>query len=387
MRPFSLVDLSISYPLVASTVPNWLLVVVSLVGPGAIIFLVCLILVPGPTVNKQTPKSLIWRRKLWEWNTGWMGLGLSLALAFFFTQGMKNLFGKPRPDLLARCDPDLSLESIRANTVGGGYASELNPLWVLISPSICRRAINDPVLKDGFRSFPSGHASMSWSGLLYLSFFLCSKFAISVPFLPPRQYSQDESISGATLYSGRHTLPLHHDRSHSNSDNGTESANLKDLGRRSGEDTSPLVPIRNQAAAPPVYLIVLAMIPVCGAIYIVASRVFDFYHHGFDVIFGSLIGITSAWFSFRWYHLPVTRGAGWSWGARSRDRAFGIGLGRDTYVGQEGWSSKKADERVAANGNGHAILGPGLDGQGRGLAEEHELTQTHMQRGEARLPV
>jgi hypothetical protein len=148
---------------------------------------------------------------------------------------------------------------------------------------------------------------------------------------------------------------------------------------------SPLVPIRNQAAAPPVYLILLPMIPVCTAIYIVASRFFQFYHHGFDVISGSLIGIISAWFSFRWYHLPVTRGAGWSWGARSRDRAWGVGVGRGTYVGQEGWGSKKSDEdQAGVTGNGNVVLGPGLDGQGRGI---ENVEQETAQRTNGTLPV
>jgi membrane-associated phospholipid phosphatase len=86
-----------------------------------------------------------------------MGLGLSLALAFFFTQGMKNIFGKPRPDLLARCDPNM--DRIEEFTVGGGYGAQFNPTWVLVSAGICRTSMSDEKLKDGFRSFPSGHSS------------------------------------------------------------------------------------------------------------------------------------------------------------------------------------------------------------------------------------
>ena len=88
-RPFSPVDLNISYPYQTSEmIPTWLLVVVSLLAPAGIIMVVCLIFVPGPTAERGTPKALIWRRKLWEWNTGWMGLALSLATAFLITQGM-----------------------------------------------------------------------------------------------------------------------------------------------------------------------------------------------------------------------------------------------------------------------------------------------------------
>jgi hypothetical protein len=69
MRPFSIVDLSISYPLVDSQFPTYLLLLISLVAPGLIILFVCLCFVPGPTVTPLTPKSLIWRRKFWEWNS------------------------------------------------------------------------------------------------------------------------------------------------------------------------------------------------------------------------------------------------------------------------------------------------------------------------------
>lgn len=155
-RPFSPVDLSISYPYQTSEmIPTWLLVVVSLIAPAAIVMIVCLVWVPGPTAERGTPKSLIWRRKLWEWNTGWMGLALSLATAFLITQGMKNLFGKPRPDLLSRCRPDLTrIGTTTISPLGEFY----QPQWVLVTADICTQPDSD-ILKDGFKSFPSGHAS------------------------------------------------------------------------------------------------------------------------------------------------------------------------------------------------------------------------------------
>lgn len=133
--------------------------VIGLVIPAAIIFLVCIIFVPGPTASRGTPKSLIWRRKLWEWNTGWMGLALSLATAFMVTQGMKLLFGKPRPDLLSRCRPDLSrLQETAVNDIVG---AEFNAAWVLVTDAICTNTDED-IMKDGFKSFPSGHASCKY---------------------------------------------------------------------------------------------------------------------------------------------------------------------------------------------------------------------------------
>ena len=155
-RPFSLVDLSISYPHEhQETIPTWLLVLVALIIPAAITFVVCLVFVPGPTASRGTPKKVIWRRKLWEWNTAWMGLALSCATAFMVTQGMKLLFGKPRPDLLSRCQPD---RSRIGQTDVSQFGEPLNQLWVLVTSDICTNT-DDDILQDGFKSFPSGHAS------------------------------------------------------------------------------------------------------------------------------------------------------------------------------------------------------------------------------------
>lgn len=117
-----------------------------------------MVFVPGPTAERGTPKALIWRRKLWEWNTGWMGLALSLAMAFLITQGMKLMFGKPRPDLLSRCQPDLSrIAEFAVNPVG----EKFNENWVLVTSGICQNPDRSRggELMDGFKSFPSGHAS------------------------------------------------------------------------------------------------------------------------------------------------------------------------------------------------------------------------------------
>ncbi|KAF2276095.1 acid phosphatase/Vanadium-dependent haloperoxidase [Westerdykella ornata] len=342
-RPFSLVDLSISYPFeTKETIPTWLLVVVSLVIPAAITFIVCLVFVPGPTARKGTPLSLIWRRKVWEWNTAWMGLGMSLATAFMVTQGMKLLFGKPRPDLLSRCQAD---RSRIAQTDVGGYAESFNALWVLVTSDVCTQT-NDDILQDGFKSFPSGHASFSWAGLLYLTLFLASKFAVAIPFLPPRPFSTNPDYTSAVAPSNlkqKGILPTHNK---ARTESGLSSP---------GYAEDHVVPIRYQAAAPPVWTLVLVLVPIGAAIYITSTRFTDYRHHGWDLIFGSLLGITTAWFSFRWYHLPITRGAGWAWGPRSYKRSWGIGVGVGSYVGTEGWShrgeSKKA-ERGPLEGNG-----------------------------------
>lgn len=126
--------------------PSWLLLVCNLAIPALFIFLACLTVVPGATTPKGTPRRLVWRRKLWELHVGWLGLAMSLSLAWFVTNGMKNLAGKPRPDLLSRCQPDLdNLDQY----ILGGFVSATQS-GQLVSGDICQNT-DKGTLDDGFR--------------------------------------------------------------------------------------------------------------------------------------------------------------------------------------------------------------------------------------------
>ncbi|KAJ4035093.1 hypothetical protein NW753_012289, partial [Fusarium oxysporum] len=107
-RDFSLVNPYISYPFTGDTISIGLAAILSLVVPAVIIAGVVLVFVPGGTVPNNTPSSLIWRRKIWELHVGLLGLALSFVSVFFFVQCMKNLLGKPRPNMLSRCEPDVA---------------------------------------------------------------------------------------------------------------------------------------------------------------------------------------------------------------------------------------------------------------------------------------
>lgn len=155
-EPFSLTDMNISLPEAAKdTVSMPVLIIVSLLAPAAIVVAVSFLLVPSPRALRGAPFALIWRRKVWEWNAGWMGLGVSLAATFMATEGFKDLIGKPRPDLLARCDPDLSKIATYAVS---GLGQTLAGAPTLVTAGICRNQ-DYSLVNDGFASFPSGHAS------------------------------------------------------------------------------------------------------------------------------------------------------------------------------------------------------------------------------------
>ena len=165
---------------------------------------------------------------------------------------------------------------------------------------------------------------VSWAGMFYLALFLCSKFSITIPYLLPYTYaSSAREVQG---YDG-----LLDD----------ESDESKDIAVSSAKDT--LVPLRKQAAAPPAYLFALPILCISISTYVASTRFSDFRHHGFDILFGSLIGTVISYISFRMYHLPIRRGAGWSWGPRSVSRAWGIGVGTRGYTNGNELLTKNRD--------------------------------------------
>jgi PAP2 superfamily. len=155
---FSLTDPSISYPYKGSeTVTIGTLVLAALVGPAVIIFIIAVVLTPGTGtfVDRRTSRLQAIKSKAWEWIAGWMGLALALAGVWMATQGLKDLIGKPRPDMLARCNPNLS--EITTYAVSG-LGTHLQSAPILVSWEICQNKSN--VLNvDGFSSFPSAHSS------------------------------------------------------------------------------------------------------------------------------------------------------------------------------------------------------------------------------------
>jgi diacylglycerol diphosphate phosphatase/phosphatidate phosphatase len=76
---------------------------------------------------------------------------------------LKNAIGKPRPDLIDRCQP--RAESQDPQPFG------------LSDISICTQT-NNHILKDGFRSFPSGHSATSFAGLFYFATFASAKLHV-----------------------------------------------------------------------------------------------------------------------------------------------------------------------------------------------------------------
>jgi hypothetical protein len=222
-------------------------------------------------------------------------------------------------------------------------------------------------------SFPSGHASSAASGLIYLSLFLASKLNVTIPFLASTGYPADESSFSAfpsRLVPKRKTGQLRKEEetlpSTTPDGSGLETAETE---AAEGNDRifaheKALTAVRRQAAAAPLYLLIVTLLPTFAAIFIGASRWPDYRHHAADIVTGLLIGALTSYFSFRYYHLPISQGAGWGWGPRHSDKAFWAGVGSYSYAtaGESGGSDSVGGRRAEdeeegfgnKNGNGAA---------------------------------
>ncbi|KAJ4374144.1 hypothetical protein N0V83_002885 [Neocucurbitaria cava] len=117
----------------------------------------------GRTGIKRLSGRYRFKDRLWELNCGILGLGLSVGAAFTITGALKNAIGKPRPDLISRCLID---------------AAKIDKTeYALQTINICTQTDNY-ILQDGFKSFPSGHSSVSFAGLFYLSIYLAGKLHV-----------------------------------------------------------------------------------------------------------------------------------------------------------------------------------------------------------------
>ncbi|KAI4663448.1 uncharacterized protein J4E78_003862 [Alternaria triticimaculans] len=147
-RMFFLDNLAINYPHAEhERVPvSWLFIYAGAVPLGV---LIAWALVLRPGTHKAHVTIL-----------GWF---ISMILTMFITDVIKNAVGRPRPDLIARCKP-----------------APGTPAHQLVTFDVCTET-NHHVLHDGWRSFPSGHSSFSFSGLGYLALFIAGQCHVYRP--------------------------------------------------------------------------------------------------------------------------------------------------------------------------------------------------------------
>jgi diacylglycerol diphosphate phosphatase/phosphatidate phosphatase len=178
-QQFSLRDYTLQYTFaVKERVPNMLLVAVACLAPAIFIVFYTLVIdgIFSHKVNGSKRKYTM-KERLWELNCGLLGLALAISMQYVmvgpyhplrlptlsplawgesslieFIGSLKNAIGKPRPDLIDRCQPNPGTEDPKP--------------FGLSNITICTRHVGDPILKDGFRSFPSGHSSSKFRKIL-----------------------------------------------------------------------------------------------------------------------------------------------------------------------------------------------------------------------------
>lgn len=89
-----------------------------------------------------------------------LGLAIAVILTSCLTDIIKNMVGRPRPDLIARCRPKVD-----------------TPRDTLVTVDVCTERSSHK-LHDGWRSFPSGHSSFAFAGLGYTAMFLAGQLRI-----------------------------------------------------------------------------------------------------------------------------------------------------------------------------------------------------------------
>lgn len=152
-RQFYVDDLTISHPFAEH----------ERVPVGALFFYataVPAIVITGVSILITKPKH-----KVYVTFVSVLGALLSVFLASIITDVLKNAFGRHRPDFLARCVP-------KPDT----------PKGVLVFAKDVCTTDNVALLLDGFRTTPSGHSSISFAGLLFLSLWLAGQLTVTRPY-------------------------------------------------------------------------------------------------------------------------------------------------------------------------------------------------------------
>ncbi|KAJ8545896.1 hypothetical protein K7X08_018479 [Anisodus acutangulus] len=131
----------LKYPLKSNTVPIWAVPVYAVLLPVVVFLLV-----------------YFRRRDVYDLHHAILGLLFSILVTAVITDAIKDAVGRPRPDFFWRCFPD---------------GKDVYDKW---GDVVCHGDKN--VIKEGHKSFPSGHTSWSFAGLGFLSLYLSGKIQV-----------------------------------------------------------------------------------------------------------------------------------------------------------------------------------------------------------------
>ncbi|TID31110.1 hypothetical protein CANINC_000354 [Pichia inconspicua] len=151
---FSVWDITIMHQYVPENetyAPIWYLIILIAIIPIIMIVICCY------WYLQNRSKS----RMLWDIHQSILGSFGAISSQLILVVVVKNITGIPRPDFLQRCQPNY-------NDVTD---------FQLATDAICSTA-DEPLINEGFRSFPSGHSSTVFASQVFLSLFLIGKIKI-----------------------------------------------------------------------------------------------------------------------------------------------------------------------------------------------------------------
>ncbi|CAL4998244.1 unnamed protein product [Urochloa decumbens] len=127
------------YPLKGNTIPFWAVPLIAIVLPWVVF---------GGIYFKK--------KNVYDLHHGILGILYSVLITAVITDAIKDGVGRPRPDFFWRCFPDgiPNYDNVTTDVICHGEKS---------------------VIKEGHKSFPSGHSSWSFAGLGFLAWYLAGK--------------------------------------------------------------------------------------------------------------------------------------------------------------------------------------------------------------------
>ncbi|KAI3453072.1 hypothetical protein Pfo_009735 [Paulownia fortunei] len=132
----------LKYPLKDNTVPFWAVPLIAIILPLTVIIIFYFI-----------------RHDVYDLHHAVLGLLFSVLISGVITDAIKDAVGRPRPDFFWRCFPDG--KGLFHNVTGNVQCTGLKS-----------------VIREGHKSFPSGHTSWSFAGLGFVAWYLSGKIRV-----------------------------------------------------------------------------------------------------------------------------------------------------------------------------------------------------------------
>ncbi|KAM7271482.1 hypothetical protein ACFE04_030696 [Oxalis oulophora] len=129
----------LKYPLKANTIPFWAVPFIAVLLP-IVVFLI----------------YYFRRNDVYDLHQAILGLLFSVLITSVITDAIKDGVGRPRPDFFWRCFPNG--KGVYNNATGDVMCTGIKS-----------------VIKEGHKSFPSGHTSWSFAGLSFLAWYIAGK--------------------------------------------------------------------------------------------------------------------------------------------------------------------------------------------------------------------